>query len=163
GDDIIFGEGQDDDLSGQAGNDWISGGAGEDGVIGDDGRIYTTRNGLTEPLYGLTAPNAQTQISMPGPFIGAWTFITGRLNKGVRPEPYRQGGNAIISGGRGEDFRHGGAGDDGIWGAEAVGSFSAHPATPGTNFLGYDSATRKLAAYDADHPFNEIANFFLNF
>ena len=163
GNDIIFGEGQDDDLSGQAGNDWVSGGAGEDGVIGDDGRVYTSRNGLTEPLYGLTTPNAQTQISMPGPFTGAWTFITGRLNKNVELEAFTQGGDDIVYGGLGDDFLHGGAGNDGISGAEAVGPYYVTPGVPGANFLGYNPVTRKLAAYDADNPFTKIANFFLNF
>ena len=163
GNDIMFGEGQDDDLSGQAGNDWISGGAGEDGVIGDDGRIYTTRNGLTETLNGLTTPNAQTQISLPGPFTGAWTFITGRLNKSVELEAYTQGGDDIVYGGLGDDFLHGGAGNDGISGAEAVGPYYVTPGVPGANFLGYDPVTRKLAAYDANNPFAKIANFFLNF
>ena len=129
---MIFGEGQDDDLSGQAGNDWISGGAGEDGVIGDDGRIYTSRNGLTETLYGLTSANAQTEISMPGPFTGAWTFITGRLNKNVELEAYTQGGDDIIYGGLGDDFLHGGAGDDGISGRRG----RRHPTTSSSEHAG---------------------------
>ena len=40
---------------GGSGHDWISGGTGDDGVLGDDGRIYTSRNGTAEPLYGLAA------------------------------------------------------------------------------------------------------------
>ena len=44
GNDVLFGEGQDDDIIGGYGNDWISGGTGDDGVIGDDGRISTSRN-----------------------------------------------------------------------------------------------------------------------
>ena len=44
GNDVLFGEGQDDDLIGGYGDDWISGGTGDDGVIGDDGRISTSRN-----------------------------------------------------------------------------------------------------------------------
>ena len=52
GDDVLFGEGQDDDIIGGYGNDWISGGTGDDGIIGDDGRIFTSRNGTAEPLYG---------------------------------------------------------------------------------------------------------------
>src|SRR6185436_15123437 len=44
GNDVLFGEGQDDDIVGGYGNDWISGGTGDDGVIGDDGRISTSRN-----------------------------------------------------------------------------------------------------------------------
>ena len=79
GNDVLFGEGQDDDLIGGAGHDRIYGGTGEDGVLGDDGRFIISRNGLTEPLYGVTAVNAQVEISLPGPFTGAWIYITGRL------------------------------------------------------------------------------------
>ena len=57
GNDVIFGEGQDDDLFGGAGSDRIYGGTGEDGILGDDGWILTSRNGLTEPLNLLFAPN----------------------------------------------------------------------------------------------------------
>ena len=55
GNDVLFGEGQDDDLIGGYGDDWISGGTGDDGAIGDDGRISTSRNNATvgEPLYGI--------------------------------------------------------------------------------------------------------------
>jgi Ca2+-binding RTX toxin-like protein len=55
GNDVLFGEGQDDDLIGGYGNDWISGGTGNDGVIGDDGRIMTSRNATTygEALHGV--------------------------------------------------------------------------------------------------------------
>ena len=47
GNDVLFGEGQDDDLIGGYGDDWISGGTGDDGVLGDDGRISTSRNSST--------------------------------------------------------------------------------------------------------------------
>ena len=60
GNDVLFGDGQDDDLIGGYGNDWISGGTGDDGVLGDDGRIFTSRNGTAEPLYGVAAATAQT-------------------------------------------------------------------------------------------------------
>ena len=62
GNDVLFGEGQDDDLIGGWGHDWISGGTGQDGVLGDDGRIFTSRNvekannhdtALSEPLNGI--------------------------------------------------------------------------------------------------------------
>ena len=45
--------------------DKLFGGAGEDGAVGDDGKVLTTRNGLTEALYGLTTPNAQALLSSP--------------------------------------------------------------------------------------------------
>src|SRR5262245_41294218 len=113
GNDILFGEGQ-DDLYGGTGHDCIYGGAGEDGVLGDDGRILTSRNGLTETLHGITTANSQTEISLPGPFTGAWIYITGRLNKVADVAAWGSGGNDVIYGGLGDDFLHGGAGDDGI-------------------------------------------------
>ena len=66
GSDVLFGEGQDDDdLIGGYGHDWISGGTGQDGVLGDDGRIFTSRNGTAEPLYGIAAiPTAQLNLSI---------------------------------------------------------------------------------------------------
>ena len=54
-----FGDAGDDDIIGGWGNDWISGGTGNDGILGDDGRIFTSRNGTTEPLYGIATANAQ--------------------------------------------------------------------------------------------------------
>ncbi|WP_392533892.1 DUF4347 domain-containing protein [Nostoc sp. C117] len=163
GNDVIFGEGQDDDIYGGVGSDRIYAGTGEDGVLGDDGKIFTSRNGLTESLYGVNAINAQTQISLPGPFTGAWTFITGRLNKTVDLAALESGSSDVIYGGLGDDFLHGGAGDDGISGAEAQAAFyNSNPVT-NTNPLGYDPVTRKLAAYDANNPMKKINNFFLNF
>ena len=84
GNDVLFGEGQDDDIYGGTGHDRIYGGSGEDGVLGDDGRIYTSRNGQTEPLNRLDAPNAQVEIGLNGPWTGAVVFITGRLTKSPR-------------------------------------------------------------------------------
>ncbi|MBD2516808.1 DUF4347 domain-containing protein [Nostoc sp. FACHB-973] len=163
GNDVLFGEGQDDDIYGGTGSDRIYAGTGEDGVLGDDGKIITSRNGLIESLYGVNAINAQTQISLPGPFTGAWLFITGRLNKTVDLAALESGGSDIIYGGLGDDFLHGGAGDDGISGAEAQAAFyNSNPVT-NTNPLGYDPVTRKLAAYDANNPLKKINNFFLNF
>ncbi len=40
-------------LIGGYGNDWISGGTGDDGMLGDDGRIFVSRVGTAEPLYGI--------------------------------------------------------------------------------------------------------------
>ena len=53
GDDALHGDAGDDDLIGGQGNDAIWGGAGRDGILGDDGRIFTSRNGTAEPLYGI--------------------------------------------------------------------------------------------------------------
>ncbi|WP_413172043.1 DUF4347 domain-containing protein [Anabaena azotica] len=163
GNDVIFGDGQDDDIYGGAGSDRIYGGTGEDGILGDDGKIYTSRNGLTETLNGITQINAQTNISIPGPFTGAWIYITGRLHKTVDLAAWEQGGNDVIYGGLGDDFLHGGAGDDGISGAEAQANFYNSNSVTNTNPLNYDPVTRKLAAYDANNPMTRINNFFLNF
>ena len=163
GNDVLFGNGQDDDIFGGIGHDRIYGGTGDDGILGDDGRIFTSRNGETEPLYGLTTPNLQTNISIPGPFIGAIIHETGRLKKEARLIAFEFGGNDIIYGGLGDDFLHGGSGDDAISGAEALPEF--YNADPVTNFnpLGYDPVTRKFAAYDALNPRQKIEGFFLNF
>jgi len=59
GNDVLYGEGQDDDLIGGWGHDWLSGGTGDDGMLGDDGRIYTSRNGTDEPLYGISLTQQQ--------------------------------------------------------------------------------------------------------
>jgi Ca2+-binding RTX toxin-like protein len=87
GADVLFGDGQDDDIIGGYGNDWISGGTGDDGVVGDDGRIYTSRNGLTENLYGIAA-TTQTEISTPGKMQVATINVTGQLKKTVNLTPF---------------------------------------------------------------------------
>jgi Ca2+-binding RTX toxin-like protein len=89
GDDVLFGEGQNDDLMGGTGNDWISGGTGDDGVIGDDGRIYTSRNGTAEALYGIAA-TTQSFISTPGNAQQATINVSGELKKTVNITPFSQ-------------------------------------------------------------------------
>ena len=122
-----------------------------------------------------------------GTQIGAVEFIGGLLLKTAVLYTPNSGGNDVIYGGLGNDFIHGGAGDDAISGAEAQAAFyntlpDTLPAASGfyapdlatapssitstfnpINPLGYDSTTRKLAAYDANHPKLSITNFFLNF
>ncbi|MEX0673385.1 MAG: calcium-binding protein, partial [Gaiellaceae bacterium] len=137
GDDALYGDAGDDDLVGGWGNDWISGGTGQDGVLGDDGRIFTSRNGLTEPLYGLTTATVQDEISTPGNAQVATINVTGALKKTVDITPFNltpnEGGTRaddplfrplhaddIVFGGLGDDFLHGGSGDDAISGAEAL-------------------------------------------
>ncbi len=182
GNDLIFGEGQDDQAIGGTGNDRIYAGTGEDSVLGDDGRFLISRNGLTEPLYGVTVVNQQVDITLPGPFTGAWIYITGRITSEAHLLVPTAGGNDVIYGGLGDDWLHAGAGDDAVSGAEAqadwynelpVGAsfYAAGGYTVNANGvavdpnspLGYDPATRKLAAYDANNPFQKIGHFFLNF
>ncbi len=191
GSDIIYGEGQDDDIYGGLSNDWISGGAGDDAVLGDDGKIFTSRNGLTEPLQGLAVATTQSNISTPGNIQTATINVTGTLKKSVDLEPFdlvslpnqtagNQGFDDIIFGGLGNDAIHGGMGDDAISGAEAMiapivnGSplpyFYNSPGNSGNalNFggdsigKGYTDA-REFGYYDQYHPLQKIQNFFLNF
>jgi Ca2+-binding RTX toxin-like protein len=163
GNDVMFGEGQDDNMFGGAGSDRIYGGSGEDGILGDDGILLTSRNGLTEQLNNLGTPNAQFDSTTPGPFTGAWLYITGRLNKSANLLAWSQGGNDVIYGGLGDDFLHGGAGDDAISGAEAQAAFYNELPVTNTNPLAYNSVTRKFVAYDANNPMKKIPNFLLNF
>ena len=74
GNDVLFGDGQDDDLIGGYGDDWISGGTGDDGVIGDDGRISTSRNSS----LGYTWSNATAVSSRAGNAAG--TCLSEPLN-----------------------------------------------------------------------------------
>jgi Ca2+-binding RTX toxin-like protein len=180
GSDILFGDGQDDDLIGGYGNDWISGGTGQDGVIGDDGRIFTSRNGMVEPLNGVMVATTQALISTPGSIQQADINVTNELKKAVDLTPFSQelGWNAnndewagtskhtsddIIYGGLGSDFLHGGSGDDAISGAEAQLPFFASPVNPG-NVLRYSLLKAgEFASYDEFNPLKMISGFFLNF
>ena len=165
GNDVLFGEGQDDDLFGGAGHDRIYGGTGEDGMLGDDGRIIDQpQRPDRAALRRDHRRTPRSNISLPGPFTGAWIYITGRLEQDSRPARRRtQGGNDVIYGGLGDDFMHGGAGDDGVSAARprrlvqdrrsgrvlhhgGCRSPTREPARATTR------PTRKLAAYDANNP-----------
>jgi Ca2+-binding RTX toxin-like protein len=163
GNDILFGEGQDDDLIGGDGADRVYGGAGEDGIAGDNGLIVTSRNGLAEPLLGVTAAHAEETLSVPGPFVGAVEYIAGRLTKAFTTIAWLDGSADVLYGGLGDDFMHAGAGDDALSGAEALAEFYNEAPQVNLNPLGYDPATRKLAAYDANNPRQKIAGFLVNF
>jgi hypothetical protein len=58
---------------------------------------------------------------------------------------------------------HGGAGDDGMSGAEALPEFYNSDPITNTTPLPYDPVTRKISFYDADNPRTKITGFFLNF
>jgi Ca2+-binding RTX toxin-like protein len=177
GNDVLFGEGQDDDIIAGAGSDRVYGGTGEDGILGDDGLILTSRNGLLEPLNGVTSVNAQVNVTLSDARVGFWSFVTGRLNKQVDLTPFASGGNDLMYGGLGDDFMHGGAGDDAMSGAEAQSQwYNDKPAaaffaglfavTDPTNPLGYNSSTTKFAAFNtttSTSALQRIANFYLNF
>ncbi|HEY0008214.1 MAG TPA: calcium-binding protein, partial [Tepidisphaeraceae bacterium] len=163
GNDVLFGQGQDDDLVGGSGHDRIYGGSGEDGVIGDDGLMLTSRNGLAEPLNGVTTAATETYYKENGPSTGFWGYITGRLQKTAKLLAHTKGGHDTVYGGTGDDFLHAGTGDDAVSGAEATAAFYNTLAAANFNVLGYNASTRKLAAYDANNPMTKIANFLLNF
>jgi Ca2+-binding RTX toxin-like protein len=142
GNDVLFGDGQDDDLIGGYGADWITGGMGNDGVLGDDGRIYTSRNGTAEPLYGIAA-TTQQDISTPGKIQQATINVDQQLKKTVNLTPFNLQptapgaiqdplfvplyANDIIFGGLGNDALHGGSGDDAISGNEALLQYYSKP------------------------------------
>ncbi len=163
GNDVLFGDAQDDNIIGGTGNDRIFGGSGEDGILGDDGRINTSRNGLTEPLFGITTTAAQSIITLPNTMIGALINVQGRLRKSVDLAAYQSGGHDVVYGGLGDDFIHGGAGDDAMSGAEALATWYTTAPLPAESMLDYNPATRKFAAYNATDPLSKIAEFLLNF
>ncbi|MGH3370352.1 MAG: Calx-beta domain-containing protein, partial [Nocardioidaceae bacterium] len=165
GNDVIFGEGQDDDLYGGTGFDRIYAGTGQDGVLGDDGKILTSRNGLTEPLNRLFSPyRVDEYIEIKGrTFTATIIHVAGDLRKEVDLAAYEVGWNDIVYGGLGNDFLHGGAGDDAMSGAEAT--FELYNELPQVDDdpLEYDELTTKFPAYDADNPRPKIEGFLLNF
>jgi Ca2+-binding RTX toxin-like protein len=180
GDDALYGDAGDDDLIGGYGNDWISGGTGQDGILGDDGRIWTSRNGLAEPLNGIEAIPASEldlYIATGGDIQNSVINITGQLKKTANLTPFKLGdpdepqytptydplyADDIIYGGWGSDFIHGGDGDDAVSGAEALPEFYAAPVNPG-DVLGYDPVTGEFAAYDENDPWHKVEGFLLNF
>jgi Ca2+-binding RTX toxin-like protein len=171
GDDVIFGEGQDDDIIGGYGNDWISGGTGDDGVLGDDGRIYTSRNGIVEPLYGISdlAGEFDKDISTQDKKQQATINVSGELKKTVNLTPFKLGdpevpqyldefdqADDIIFGGWGNDFLHGGDGDDAISGAEVLTEYYDNPVNQG-DVLKYGVYREgEFGAYNKDDPLSKV-------
>jgi len=173
GDDILFGEGQDDDIIGGYGNDWISGGTGDDGVLGDDGRIYTSRNGTAEPLYGIgdLAGELDQYICTPGNIQQATINVSGELRKTVNLTPFKLGdpevpqhlddydpeqADDIIFGGWGDDSLHGGDGDDAISGAEALAEYCDIPTNPGDVLKYGFYQAGEFGAYDEYDPWSRV-------
>ena len=159
GNDVIYGDGQDDVIVGGWGNDWISGGTGDDGVLGDDGRLFVSRNQLAEPLFGIAATPAQSEITTPGRVQIALINETNRLKYTADMTPFNldPSGNVdqsifrprladdIIFGGLGDDSMHGGSGDDAMSGAEALSE----------SYISYDGLNFALAVRsDFNRPFN---------
>ena len=163
GHDVLFGDAQDDDIIGGAGNDRIFGGTGEDGILGDDGRIFTSRNGQTEPLHAITTATTQELVFLPNTQVGILTHVTGRLAKTVDLAAYYTGGHDIAYGGLGDDFIHGGAGDDALSGAEAIDDWFITAAQSDNSVLEYDASRRMFADYNPKDALSKIDNFVLNF
>jgi Ca2+-binding RTX toxin-like protein len=164
GNDILFGDAQDDDIIGGYGHDWISGGTGSDGVLGDDGRIYSSRNGVAESLYGivaLTSEELDLLISTPGNFQQSTINVNGELKKSVNLTPFNidpagfqnplyvtQYADDIIYGGLGGDFLHGGS--------EALSIFYNSPENNG-DVLSYGTPRGgEFAAYDEFNPLSKV-------
>ncbi|MHC4815822.1 MAG: calcium-binding protein, partial [Planctomycetota bacterium] len=154
------------------GNDWVSGGTGSDGILGDDGRIWTSRNGMAEPLYGIEAiTELDLYIATGGDIQNSIINVSGQLKKTANLTPFdlAEGqysqeerdafdplyADDIIYGGWGGDFIHGGDGDDAISGAEALPEFYDNPSNGG-NVLAYDPATGEFAAYDENDPWHKV-------
>jgi len=166
GNDILFGDGQNDTMIGGYGNDWMSGGTGDDGMLGDDGRLLTSREGLPEPLIGLTTATAQSMIATGGNLQQALINVSGELlyrallvpdnldpvlRKPFTLMPRALYASDIMYGGLGNDMMHGGAGEDAMSGAEA-------PALSYTNSYNPDGSRINLGAppleSDFARPFN---------
>jgi hypothetical protein len=165
---IIFGGSGDDQIVGGYGNNWITGGTGNATIIGQDGRIFVSRNGLSEPLNGVTAiPKNQLnqEIYTPGHIQDAIINVAGQLKSTVDLEPFSEDAtyNAsqpewnfgftaphqsddIIFAGTGNATVHGGSGDDAISGGQALAySFLQTEYSPGQ--VG-------IAESDWYHPYN---------
>lgn len=156
GNDVIYGEGQDDSLIGGTGDDWISAGSGDDGLIGDDGRILTSRNGVAELLYGITA-TTQTVINN-GADLSVTLNTTGRISKAALLYNSLKGGRDFLFGGLGNDFLHGGAGDDGISGGEAMEDIYNQPSEAARRMF-----TPGVLKYNKLNPLARIERHPLNF
>jgi Ca2+-binding RTX toxin-like protein len=169
GEDVLYGDAQDDDIIGGVGHDWISGGNGDDGILGDDGRIFTSRNGLEERLYGIAAisnSDLNDVISTPGQMQIATINVAGKLKKTALVEPFLLTASPIVAGatysddiifgGLGDDAIHGGVGDDALSGAEALPEYFAKPFNPG-NILGFGKVRPgEFAAYNEYSPLTKI-------
>lgn len=186
GNDVVYGDAGDDDIIGGWGDDFLDGGTGTDGILGDDGTILTSRNGMTEPLMGVTSANTEVTIADSGDKIQTTVLATGQLFKTLlepadelnlttadptdptvtMPAPKVE--NDVIFGGDGNDFLHGGAGSDAISGAEALPTSWA-PGLDGTlvevdwnhpfndgTLLGFNSTTDEFTLYDPNDPRTRI-------
>jgi Hemolysin-type calcium-binding repeat (2 copies). len=159
-----------DTIIGGYGADWISGGTGDDGILGDDGRLFASRVGTAEPLYGIAVDPAAQQnllISNQGNAQQAIINVVGALRYTAdltpdnlivgdpSPTTAQETSNRPCTrttssiGGLGNDSIHGGAGDDAILGAEAP--ISGYADT--YNQAGTQTNTAPVET-DFSHPYN---------
>ena len=95
-DDMVFGGPQNDTIILSYGDNWVSGGRGDQCIIGGGGRCLVSRNGQSEPLYGIAAiPATSTTtstlnelITTPGDAQQATINVAGALNYSVLLYPY---------------------------------------------------------------------------
>ncbi len=90
-DDTIFGGAQNDTIILGYGDNWVSGGRGDQCIIGGGGRCLVSRNGYSEPLYGIAAiPSASLNqlITTPGNAQEAVINVAGALNYSALLYPY---------------------------------------------------------------------------
>ena len=159
GNDVLFGDGQDDDLIGGVGHDRIYGGTGEDGIARR--RRHDPHQPQRPDRTALRRHDRQRRrpnISLPGPFTGAWIFITGRLHKTPSTSA------AFDAGRQRRDLRRrwattsctAGPATTRMSGAEGAGRPSTRPRpSPTPTRSATTRSTRKLAAYDANNPLAE--------
>jgi Ca2+-binding RTX toxin-like protein len=119
--------------------------------------LLRSRNGKSEPLYGIAA-TTQSTLSSGALKISAILNPAGQLAKAVDLEPFDKGGADVIFGGLDNDSLHGGAGQDAISGAEALPAVYASPGPSDLTFTG-----EKFDALNYATPLNKIANHPLNF
>jgi hypothetical protein len=120
GDDVLYGDAGDDDLYGEDGHDWLLGGTGIDGLLGDSGRVFTSVNGRSEPLHGITTPSSQV-LFWSGD-LRRWLVLAkaGALVKSADLQWRWGDGDDVLFGGLGDDYLHGGSWHDALSGAEAL-------------------------------------------
>ncbi|HLZ94098.1 MAG TPA: hypothetical protein VKT20_02055 [Candidatus Dormibacteraeota bacterium] len=95
-DDMIFGGAQNDTIVLGYGDNWVSGGRGDQCIIGGGGRCLVSRNGSSEPLYGIAAiPSSSSTtsylnqlITTPGNVQQATINVSGALNYTPLLYPY---------------------------------------------------------------------------
>ena len=136
GNDYVAGNGGHDELFGQGGNDALEGEYGSDAVIGDHGKVTTDLLGVGSDA--LCDP-ART-IAPQEPFVTADVCQNGTLFRLVELFAFDDtlttaiNGNDVMLGGDGDDWIHGGAGQDLMQGDGDGAGFTTGP-LPGVEYI----------------------------